>query len=299
MNGQGADELRIASLLRTRGIGPDATPQPQPDASTVVKAAAAAATAHTASAQPQPTAADEDWWDALYPDQSTPADTQPDTDPAGEGAGARAPRMRIPPWWSGDHIDTSPPATDAEDEDRESDEDQDDEPDDLDDGEDGEDLEEDAQPRTPDAAAPNRPAPKPRSRPGAKRSRLTPGKRKQPAPRALVDTPATPRLSLLDAAAATPPRIRWLILHASAAAAGYALGWVDWSTRTSAWIDEHGWLNPSAIFWCLLAVGCEALRHRARHTRLPIRWAAAVPIASIVAGAALYGVAWQTLDLGV
>ncbi|MFC5217306.1 hypothetical protein [Streptomyces coerulescens] len=289
--------MRIASLLRDRGIGPDATPQPQPDAVTV---AAAAASAHAAA---QPPAAADDWWDALYADQTPATDAQSDADAAEESDGARSPWMRIPPWWSGRHVDTRPTAAPAEEEDADDvEEDQDDEPDELDhqddDAEETDGLEDDAQPRTADTAARRRPA-KPRSRTGAKRSRRSPARRTRPAPRALVDTPAAPRRSLLDAAAAVEPRIRWLILHSSAAAAGYALGWVDWSTRTSAWIDDHGWLNPSAIFWCLLALGCEALRHRARHARLPIRWVAAIPIASIVTGFAFYGVGWQTLDLGV
>ena len=297
MSGQGADEMRIASLLRDRGVGTDATqPRPQPDA---VTAAAAAASAHAASAQPP--AAEDGWWDALYADQATPTRAQPEADADDEGEGVRALRMRIPPWWSGRHVDTSTPAAASAEQDADDvDEDQDDEPDELDDqDEDAEDLEDDAQPRTPDAAAARRPAGKQRSRTGAKRSRRTPGKRTQPAPRALVDTPAAPRRSLLEAAAAVPPRIRWLILHSSAAAAGYALGWVNWSTRTTAWLDENGWLNPSGVIWCLLALGCEALRHRARRARLPFRWAAAIPIASIVTGFAFYGVGWQTLDLGV
>lgn len=298
MSGQGADEMRIASLLRDRGIGPDATPQPQPDAVTV---AAAAASAHAAAEQPQPPAAGDDWWDALYADHAPATGAQPDADAAGEGD-ERAPWMRIPPWWSGRHVDTRPAAAAVDEEDADdAEEDQDDEPDELDDQDDdqeADDLEDDAQPRTGDAATRRLPV-KSRSRTGAKRSRRSPGRRTRPAPRALVDTPAAPRRSLLDAAAAVEPRIRWLILHSSAAAAGYALGWVDWSTRTTAWLDENGWLNPSGVFLCLLALGCEALRHRTRGTRLPVRWAAAIPIASIVTGFALYGVGWQSLDLGV
>ncbi|MEU9661901.1 hypothetical protein [Streptomyces chartreusis] len=297
--------MRIASLLRDRGIGPDATPQPQPqpDAVTV---AAAAASAHAAAEQPQPPAPADDWWDALYADHAPATGVQPDADAAEEGDAACAPWMRIPPWWSGRHVDTRPAAASAsasaDEEDADDvEEDQDDEPDELDDQDDAEeadDLEDDAQPQTGDAAARRRPV-KSRSRTGAKRSRRSPGRRTRPAPRALVDTPAAPRRSLLDAAASVEPRIRWLILHSSAAAAGYPLGWVDWSTRTTAWLDENGWLNPSGVFWCLLALGCEALRHRARRARLPVRWAAAIPIASIVTGFALYGVGWQTLDLGV
>lgn len=292
MNGQGADEMRIAQLLRIRGIGPDAPVQPQPDA---VTAAAAAANAHSDAAQPQPQppVPTKDWWDALYADDHAPTAAQPDTDAADAGAAKQAPSPRIPPWWSGRHVDTSPPAPAADEQEdadaSEDDEDQDDEPESLDD--DSDELDDEAQPRTPAAPAPRRT--------GSRRSHRGPVRRSPTAPRALIDTPAAPRRSLLDAAASVEPRIRWLILHSSAAAAGYVFGWVDWSTRTSAWIREHGWMNPSAIFWCVLAFGCEVLRYKARTTRLPIRWAAAIPIASIVAGAALYGVGWQTLDLGV
>jgi hypothetical protein len=104
-------------------------------------------------------------------------------------------------------------------------------------------------------------------------------------------------MSLLDAYAKIPPRIRVLIVNCTAAAAGYHLGWVQWSTRTFAWIDEHGWLNVSAGFWIGCAVACELLRRRMRNTVLPVRWLAAMPIASIVAGSLLYGTGWNHLEL--
>lgn len=295
MSGQGADELRIARILRSRGVGPDA--KPQPDA---VTAAAAAAQSHADAAHPQPTAsaADEDWWDALYADDNAShvPDAQPDAGAAGE-ASKRGP-MRIPPWWSGRHVDTTPPAAAADEPAAEDDtEPHPEEPEDSEDAEDGVD---DAQPDAPGPAAPRRPtAPRRgRLRPRS-RSRSRVGYPSPTAPRALVDTPAAPRRSLLDAAASVEPRIRWLILHGCAAAAGYAIGWVNYSTRTAAWIAQNGWLNASTVFWCLIALGCEALHHRTRQTRLPIRWACAIPITSIITGTLLYGTGWTHLDLGV
>lgn len=301
MSGRGADELRIASILRSRGVGPAGEP-PQPDA---VTAAAAAVQSQSLGVQPQPSASDapgDGWWDELYADESTAADAdvQPDATAAEESSATRPGWMRIPPWWSGRHVDTAPP-TAASDED--ADEDEDDPEPDGKDGEDDEDDEDDVEdeeePDGSDTAAPRRTA-APRGRRLQPRSRRAPGRRPTAsAPRALVDTPAAPRRSLLDAAASVEPRIRWLILHASAAAAGYRIGWVDYSTRTAAWIAANGWLNASTVFWCAIAVGCEVLRLRAHRTRLLIRWVAAVPIASIVTGTLLYGTGWTHLDLGV
>lgn len=105
------------------------------------------------------------------------------------------------------------------------------------------------------------------------------------------------RRSLLDAYDAIPPRIRWLTVHLSAAAAGYALGWVNWATRSTAWIAGHGALTPTALFLYGVAILCECLRYRTRTWRLPVRWCCAVPIASIVIGAALYGTNWMELEL--
>lgn len=291
MSGQGADELRIRGILRSRGVGPDA---PQPDAVT-----AAAAAALTPSApQPQPSEGDasDGWWDALYPDEDTApaADAEPDT-----AAQPRASRLRIPPWWTGEHVDTAAPDDGPDERDEEPDEEdlgeQDDPEEDDEDQDEREEDEPDAQPRT-------RTRGRTRSRPGKlRKTRPAKGKarrrRRDPhAPSSPLDT--APRRSLLDAIAAVPPRIRWLLVHASAAAAGYRLGWVDYATRTAAWIADNGWLNLSTGFWCSVAVGCEVLRYRARTWRLLIRWLAAVPIASIVTGTLLYGTGWQTLDLG-
>lgn len=284
MSGQGADELRIRGILRRRGVGHDA---PQPDAVT----AAAAAALTPAATQPQPSGGDasDDWWDALYPDQEDTAPAaaaQPDA-----ATQPRTSRRRIPDWWTGQHVDTAAPDDEAEETDEEGLDDQDEREEDDEDQDD----EPDAQPRIRTRSRTrSRPGQLRKTRPAKAKSRK---RRRDPhAPSSPLDT--APRRSLLDAIAAVPPRIRWLIVHATAAAAGYRLGWVDYATRTTAWLDEHGWLSTTGVFWCCLALGCEALRHRAQRTRLVIRWLAAIPIASIVAGTALYGDDWQTLDLG-
>lgn len=284
MSGQGADGLRIRGILRRRGSGHDA---PQPDAVT----AAAAAALTPAAPQPQPSGGDvsDDWWDALYPDGDTvpAADAEPDA-----ATQHRTLRQRIPDWWTGKHVDTAAPDDEPDEPDEEEDLDErDEDQEELDDQAEAEDEEPDAQPRT-----------RTRSRRGNLR-KTRPAKKKRKrrrdphAPSSPLDT--APRRSLLDAIAEVPPRIRWLIVHATAAAAGYLLGWVDYATRTTAWLDEHSWLSVNGVFWCCLALACEAMRYRAQRTRLVIRWLAAIPIASIVAGTALYGDDWQNLDLGV
>lgn len=279
----GADELRMRRILQQRGVGPDGTPtRPAEDLVT-----AAAADRHAAA---QPPAA-SDWWDALYAadaPQPDSGDAEADAQPE-----ARSRRLRIPPWWTGRHVDITPPADDdTDDQDDDGDEDWEDLEDEGGDeqGEDAEDSDEhDGRSRK-------------RSRPAARtrRSRSRAGKRSRSrdphAPRALIDEPQG-RSSLLDAYDRIPPRIRWLVLHSTAAAAGCALGWVGYSTRTAAWIAEHDALSASAIFWYAVAVGCEFLRHRYARHRLAIRWAAAVPIASIVTGTLLYGTGWTTLNL--
>lgn len=112
----------------------------------------------------------------------------------------------------------------------------------------------------------------------------------------IVAAPA-PRMSLLDAYGNIPPRIRWLGVHVSAAAFGYHYGWVQYSTRYSAWLDQHGWNNLNGYFWIGCAIGCELLRRRTRHSVLLLRWVFAVPITSIVTGTLLYGAGWQNLEL--
>lgn len=296
----GADELRMRTILRQRGVGPDA----EETAADAVSAAAAAVIAQPpAAAQPQPDrAADPDarWWDALYADGTTdthpaPAadDTaQPDADADAPQAGSLRDRLRIQPWWTGRHVDLTP---DTEEEDDEDEDGADAQPDADDEDEDG----------TGDAAAPPSGASAAQPKGRVRKVRTPAGQRRRahgtaaaaaPAAGAAVAAPA-PRMSLLDAFDRVPSRIRWLIVHGSAAAAGYRLGWVQWSTRTYAWIDENGWLNLSAGFWVGCAIGCELLRRQMRNRALAVRWAAAVPIASLVTGSLLYGTGWQNLEL--
>ncbi|WP_406157736.1 hypothetical protein [Streptomyces canus] len=295
MSGQDADELRIRRLLRRRidgtETGSDAELQPQPDA--VTAAAAAAHSDPLWDRRPQPLPhPNGDWWDALYADETAAAAAQPDQEDEAQ-PGRREQWMRIPPWWSGRHVDTTPPDDENDNEPKDGKEEPDGE-DDVDDQEDEEDLDdedgEEAQPRSR-SAQPRKPTPHSRNR----------GKRSRPrgpgVPQSPLERPPAPRQSLLDAYAAIPLRIRWLVLHSSAAATGYRMGWVDYATRTAAWIATNGFLTASAVFWYAVAVGCEVLRHRAQHTRLPVRWLAAVPIASIVTGTLLYGTDWTHLDL--
>jgi hypothetical protein len=94
-----------------------------------------------------------------------------------------------------------------------------------------------------------------------------------------------------------PPRIRWLLVHTSAAAAGAWFGWVQFSTRTAAWIGEHGWHNAHSWVWAGIGVGFECLRANYSRHRLVIRWLTAIPISSIVLGTLLYGTGWQNLEL--
>ncbi|MFF7142278.1 hypothetical protein ACFZB5_13650 [Streptomyces nodosus] len=290
---QGEDELRIRRILQQRGVGPDAV-APQPDADAVT--AAAATTRGRASAQPQPThasatAAEGDWWDALY------ADEQPDRSPREEMAAQPQPhprglRSRIPDWWSGQHIDlTEPYEPDPEEE-------EDSPATDQAAAEDDDETAEDAaqEPQDSDAQPQDRRSRIRLHKLSAKRSHPTAPAAPTDAARALVDSPQ-PRRSLLDAYDNIPPRIRWLILHGTAAAAGYRIGWVQHSTRTAAWIADHNPAHPSALFWYGCAFGCELLRRRLSHHILVVRWAAAIPIASIVTGTALYGTGWHDLEL--
>jgi hypothetical protein len=293
VSGQDADELRIRRFLRRRIDGTETGPGPEPQPDAVTSAAAAAHSNILLDRRPQPLPhPDGDWWDALYADERAAAATQPEQEQQDEVQPGRNERwMRIPPWWSGRHVDTTPP--DDEDDEPEDGKEEPADEDDLDEQEDDEDGEE-AQPRGRSAQPPKR-SPRSRSR---SRGKGKGNRRRGPGvPQSPLDRPPAPRQSLLDAYAAVPLRIRWLVLHASAAAAGYRMGWVDYATRTAAWIAANGFLTASAIFWYGCAAGCEFLRHRAQRNRLPIRWLAAVPIASIVTGTLLYGTDWTHLDL--
>lgn len=224
-----------------------------------------------AAAVPQPTAGASS--DPVQP-QPDEAD-EPDTQTASR---SRDPR-RIPPWWTGRHVDLTP---------------------------DGQDEDEEQEPQAANADA------EPTEEPDGADTDAQPKKRRlrlriPVGPRSPDSGPSNggpilaapaPRMSLLDAYARIPPRIRWLVLHSSAAAAGYKLGWVQFSTRTAAWIAQNGLLTASGIFWCGCTIGCEVLRYRAfRGWRLPVRWLAAIPISSIVVGTLLYGTDWTELHL--
>ncbi|MDX3298651.1 hypothetical protein PV569_33860 [Streptomyces scabiei] len=300
------DELAVRARLVALLDGPsDTATQPQPDA---VDAAAAAAVAQSrpaaqpndeepdAQPQPQPdSAADpQGWWDALYADDSDTHTTAPD--PAAQRDGDPDPgQERIPPWWSGRSVRLDPAGEDEADEGDDDVDESDDDPDAQPDAQpdaDADDADDTVQPPNDPAAQPRKTR-RPRLRSRAPRSRSN---GYAAGPDRIVTAPA-PKMSLLDAVANVPPRIRWLLVHGSAAAAGYAFGWVQYSTRTAAWIADNGLLNSSSIFWFGCAVAAEAARYRARHRRLPIRWMAAVPISSIVLGTALYGTGWQSLFL--
>ncbi|MEW2567660.1 hypothetical protein [Streptomyces sp. NPDC047070] len=302
-----AEELRIRSRLHSLLHG---SAQPQPQLSHNALAAAAAAALHAAAQPttpahpaPQPVAqpvaqpasgSGDDWFDDLYDDDQP--DTAAAAQPAAQPATRRPSWMRIPDWRTGQHVDLSQKDDDP-DEEAEDEEDQDAEEtgdEDTPDAEDEDGAEDEEQ---PDGSGKPSAQPRIRSRSRSRKQKAAQsGSRSRPAPRAGLDS-LLPRRSLIDAYDAIPPRIRWLNLHASAAAAGYALGWVDFSTRTYAWFTENGLLNLSFAFWCAVAVGCEMLRRRTRQIWLPVRWAAAVPIASIVVGTLLYGTGWNELDL--
>lgn len=121
-------------------------------------------------------------------------------------------------------------------------------------------------------------------------------KRRDPAtPRSAWDTsPPAPRQSLIDAWNRIPSRLKWLAFHATAAAAGWRIGWVNWSTDTAAWFAANHWTSGSA--WVLYALGLAAvaLYWRARTLIWPAAWCAAVPVSSVVVGILLYGTGYHT-----
>lgn len=215
----GADELRIRSILRKQGVGPDADP-----------AAVARPTPPKPSTLPTiPTATpDRDWLEDILDGNAGP-----------------------------------PPA------------DQDDEP-------------EKGGP-TPEPDPPKTTANK--TKPQVKARKKKRSKRPGPnTPRSAFDShPEDPKQSLVEAYARVPSKIRWLIYHGTAAAAGYRIGWVDFSTDTTAWIADHGPTHPQALFWYGFAVACILLYRRFSPSYLVFGWACTIPIASVVVGALLYG----------
>ena len=100
--------------------------------------------------------------------------------------------------------------------------------------------------------------------------------------------PAT-RQSLTDAYARIPTRIRWPASHSTAAAAGWHLGWVQWSTDATAWITDTGWTHPHSLALYALGGGAVALYRRLSRSLFAVAWAAAIPVSSATAGVLLYG----------
>ncbi|WP_327411324.1 hypothetical protein OG458_42060 (plasmid) [Streptomyces sp. NBC_01281] len=271
-----ADEQALKARLIALIEGTATATQPQPSAQPDAPAAVAATVQPQASAQAQPQASAQ----AQPPTETA---TQPDaaTQPSGH--------QRIYPWWSGKSTILTPNETAAQpatptlatvdvSKDAAT------QPDETEEGE------EDESATQPDAATQPTRWPTPRvRRPAPVRKRPSQAER-------VVSAPA-PRMSLLDAVNNVTPRVRWLVVHASAAAIGYRLGWVQWATRTNDWLDHHGYLNPNAFALIGLAVGAELLRRAFREEALVIRLLAAIPVASIAIGTALYGVGWQNLEL--
>lgn len=144
----------------------------------------------------------------------------------------------------------------------------------------------------PEPAAPEPPEPAPKAPPSKPKKR--PKKKRKPSPCAAVDhPPQDPRQSLLDAYDRIPPRLKWLAYRATAAAAGWRIGLVDWSTDTTAWFAAGHWVTTSA--WALygLAVCAIALYRRTRPAMWLIAWAASIPVSSVVVGVLLYGTGYH------
>jgi len=252
----GADELRIRSLLVARGVGSDAIP-----AKPVVP--------------PRPTVRPRDWLDDLI---DTDTDTDTDTAPAAGKAPEPEPKPRkssprIPDWWR-NKPDRLPNPDDVIEEDSEPD------------------AEEAPEPEQPDQEEPSAETTttKPKAGRPKRRNRPMPGQ-----PRAAWDSrPPSPRQSLADAWGHVPPRLKWLAYHAAAAAAGWPLGWVDWSTDTAAWYAAGHWLTPSACVLYGLGVVVLALYRGSRRWVWLAAWAAAVPVSSVAFGVLLYGTGYHS-----
>lgn len=209
----------------------------------------------------------------------TPAADQPGPEPAADKETEPVPpkgSRRLPDWWRKKPAELSTDRPDDETED-EPDEDEDDAGTSAD--PDPEDADADPEPESASARSPRR----------ARRRRST-GNR----PAYREDQPHTPRQSLLDAYASVPPRVRWLVYHGSAAALGYRIGWVHFSTDTAAWIAQHGLTDRQSLFWYAVDIGAVLLYRKFSPALLLVGWAATVPIASIVTGTLLYGTGYWT-----
>lgn len=209
--------------------------------------------------EPGPAPDPDGWWERLYAEERRPA-----AEPAPDTARQRRRSPRLPDWWldKPEHLlddETGPAPNDDEDEAPTSTDTDPDEP----------------EPADPDAE----PAP-------VRRARRQPLHRR---PAYTHPAPArSPRQSLLDAYDRMPPRIKWLAYHASAAYAGWELGFVDYATHVTAWIAETGLVGPQAFVWYVVAAVSALLYRRFSRAVLPVSWAAAVPVSSIVVGVLLY-----------
>lgn len=209
--------------------------------------------------EPGPAPDPDGWWERLYAEERRPA-----AEPAPDTAQQRRRSPRLPDWWldKPEHLlddETGPAPNDDEDEAPTSTDTDPDEP----------------EPADPDAE----PAP-------VRRARRQPLHRR---PAYTHPAPArSPRQSLLDAYDRMPPRIKWLAYHASAAYAGWELGLVDYATHVTAWIAETGLVGPQAFVWYVVAAVSALLYRRFSRAVLPVSWAAAVPVSSIVVGVLLY-----------
>ena len=207
---------------------------------------------------PGPAPDPDGWWERLYAEERRPA-----AEPAPDTARQRRRSPRLPDWW----LDKPEHLLDDETEPDEADEDE-------------APTSTDTDPDEPEPADPDtEPAPVRRARrqPLHGRPAYT-----HPAPA------RSPRQSLLDAYDRMPPRIKWLAYHASAAYAGWELGFVDYATHVTAWIAETGLVGPQAFVWYVVAAVSALLYRRFSRAVLPVSWAAAVPVSSIVVGVLLY-----------
>lgn len=147
----------------------------------------------------------------------------------------------------------------------------------------------------PALAPPETPAKAKKPKAKAKKRRRKQAKRHHPTtPRSAWDSqPQDPRQSLLDAWDGIPYRLKWLAVHLTAAAVGWRIGLVTWSTNTAAWFAAGHWTSTSAWVLYVFAGLVAALYRMGRGWAWPFRLLASVPIASVVVGVLLYGTGYH------
>lgn len=104
----------------------------------------------------------------------------------------------------------------------------------------------------------------------------------------------SPRAALADRISAMPTRYRWPLYHLGAAAAGEALAltpWIDtglvsYARDGASIVAELGWLTTWS--WWGTALTAAGLYGWSRHKHWLIAWPATIPIASAITGALLY-----------